>query len=415
MADATTLWLLSAGSLTGLVIGPVVIFWVARRGTARKEPKIRFIFQAIIGSMRRDPLSWEFTPGFDGDGLRHPKTGTQLTLKDSHAYVCSPSRVSATTEEIRQLIEAVGQLLDAQLKASEPKTALPDGGIAPFVTQGGGQTDGLPPWQFAAESLIKQVEAAVKQERSVATPVAVDPEEEAAAMLQEQKEAGLHAFVTGMQEGKPCTCGYCGAVGYDHKVMKEHVKACPKNPILETVLTLRQDNTSLKDEIERLLRGDFTPEEFQNFCHNMSEENVEKFSAGCEAYQVKLLGRCPMREEIESLHAALRVANNAINGASPLPRVDAVAIPSQIGDIVAERQRQDAQWGGPEHDDKNTPNDWRGFIAEQLKKQSHSFVNPNPNFTEYRERMIKVSALALAAVESYDRLLKKTPKEESAP
>lgn len=45
-------------------------------------------------------------------------------------------------------------------------------------------------------------------------------------------------------------------------------------------------------EIERLKRGDFTPEEFQNLCHNLPEHCThEVFDAGCRQYQSKLFGK----------------------------------------------------------------------------------------------------------------------------
>jgi hypothetical protein len=35
--------------------------------------------------------------------------------------------------------------------------------------------------------------------------------------------------------------------------------------------------------------------------------------------------------------------------------------------IRAERQRQDAKWGGPEHDDHHSGLDWRSFIASHAE------------------------------------------------
>ncbi len=46
----------------------------------------------------------------------------------------------------------------------------------------------------------------------------------------------------------------------------------------------------LIEEIKRLKRGDFTEEEFQNLCHNFSEEDKDKFRQGCVDYQKKLFG-----------------------------------------------------------------------------------------------------------------------------
>lgn len=44
-------------------------------------------------------------------------------------------------------------------------------------------------------------------------------------------------------------------------------------------------------ENERLKRGDFTEEEFQNLCHNFTGDDAERFKKGCEEYQKKLF--CP--------------------------------------------------------------------------------------------------------------------------
>jgi hypothetical protein len=41
-------------------------------------------------------------------------------------------------------------------------------------------------------------------------------------------------------------------------------------------------------EIDRLRRGDFTPEEFQNLCHNSFPCSREVFEQGCKDYQAKL-------------------------------------------------------------------------------------------------------------------------------
>lgn len=46
-------------------------------------------------------------------------------------------------------------------------------------------------------------------------------------------------------------------------------------------------------EVIRLRRGEFTPQEFQDLCHNKSvQDGFEAFADGCDAYQQKLFGRC---------------------------------------------------------------------------------------------------------------------------
>ena len=51
--------------------------------------------------------------------------------------------------------------------------------------------------------------------------------------------------------------------------------------------------TPLSEEIARLKRGDFTEHEFQNLCHNFSEDDAGRFREGCRAYQEKLFSKEP--------------------------------------------------------------------------------------------------------------------------
>lgn len=78
-----------------------------------------------------------------------------------------------------------------------------------------------------------------------------------------------------------------------------------------------------------------------------------------------------------------------------------------ILDIMAEREHQDIQWGGPEHDDQHNGGDWLGYIEYQLNRAHNEtllddgleIVDP----AHYRERLVKVAALAWAAIEAVDR------------
>lgn len=72
--------------------------------------------------------------------------------------------------------------------------------------------------------------------------------------------------------------------------------------------------------------------------------------------------------------------------------------------IETERVQQDQQWGGPEHDDQHQLEDWCMFIEYQLER-CNGVGGP-----EYRERMVKVAALAVAAIESWDRVYKDAPQ-----
>ena len=54
--------------------------------------------------------------------------------------------------------------------------------------------------------------------------------------------------------------------------------------------------------------------------------------------------------------------------------------------VLHERAEQDKQWGGEAHHDAHCQEDWRQYIAYQLKKKQ-----------PFYRCMVKVAALALAA------------------
>lgn len=71
-----------------------------------------------------------------------------------------------------------------------------------------------------------------------------------------------------------------------------------------------------------------------------------------------------------------------------------------IADVLSERGKQDAQWGGPVHDDTHTPYDWMEYIVHQIARWREGRDQRQP---DSRERFTKIAALALAAIESIDR------------
>lgn len=64
-----------------------------------------------------------------------------------------------------------------------------------------------------------------------------------------------------------------------------------------------------------------------------------------------------------------------------------------FNEIGVERAKQDLQWGGPEHDATHSRLDWISLIAAQLEKAALPHE-------EFKERMVKVAALAVAAMEA---------------
>lgn len=79
---------------------------------------------------------------------------------------------------------------------------------------------------------------------------------------------------------------------------------------------------------------------------------------------------------------------------------------SVMDEIQQERQRQDQQWGGPEHDDTHDPLEWVGFIADQQEKVAIGAIQRGESYyatPDCRQRFVKIAALAVAALESMDR------------
>ena len=96
-------------------------------------------------------------------------------------------------------------------------------------------------------------------------------------------------------------------------------------------------------------------------------------------------------------------------------------------DITRERLVQDEQWGGHNHDDEHKPEDWEVFIMQHASRLTCGQPGPDHAKTplgayvvgptkDYRERLVKIAALAVAAIESFDRKTQRVvimPKDQS--
>jgi hypothetical protein len=69
------------------------------------------------------------------------------------------------------------------------------------------------------------------------------------------------------------------------------------------------------------------------------------------------------------------------------------------GEIKAERERQDAKWGGAKHDDTHTNFDWIVYLTKHVGKA----VSWPFDKSRFRTQMVRVAALAVAAIEWADR------------
>jgi hypothetical protein len=71
-----------------------------------------------------------------------------------------------------------------------------------------------------------------------------------------------------------------------------------------------------------------------------------------------------------------------------------------LEEIATHRFRQDIQHGGPEYDDTHTPRDWEDLIH----RHSAYLTDAGGARSDYRDRLIKIAAIAVAAVQSWNRL-----------
>lgn len=71
-----------------------------------------------------------------------------------------------------------------------------------------------------------------------------------------------------------------------------------------------------------------------------------------------------------------------------------------LRDIAEERAQQDAKHGGPSHDDTHSDFEWDWIINRHLER-----VIAATTTGKRRQQLVRVAALAIAAIESYDRRL----------
>lgn len=76
-------------------------------------------------------------------------------------------------------------------------------------------------------------------------------------------------------------------------------------------------------------------------------------------------------------------------------------MPSPLQDILEERTRQDAKWGEQNH----CPERWLVILGEEYGEACSGVLHGifGPDWDLYRAELIHVAAVALAALESFDR------------
>lgn len=66
-------------------------------------------------------------------------------------------------------------------------------------------------------------------------------------------------------------------------------------------------------------------------------------------------------------------------------------------EVIGERERQDHKWGGPAHDDRHSSFEFIDYVLDQVG------IARNEKSSKHRARLLKIAALAVAAIEVIDR------------
>jgi hypothetical protein len=85
-----------------------------------------------------------------------------------------------------------------------------------------------------------------------------------------------------------------GRANGDAAAVVQHALGLPSDAAERALMELY---ASLRAEVDRLKRGDFTEAEFQSLCHGFSEEDTARFGKGCEEYQRRLFGVAAVDKE----------------------------------------------------------------------------------------------------------------------
>jgi hypothetical protein len=74
-----------------------------------------------------------------------------------------------------------------------------------------------------------------------------------------------------------------------------------------------------------------------------------------------------------------------------------------LEEIKRERDRQDETYGGPDHDDSHYPGDWCLILSKYLGQAATETIDARPD-AAFRDNMIKIAAVAIAATQCFDRV-----------
>jgi hypothetical protein len=83
-----------------------------------------------------------------------------------------------------------------------------------------------------------------------------------------------------------------------------------------------------------------------------------------------------------------------------------------IYDIIEERKAQDKEHGGPAHDNTHPPKDWIAIAGDHYGRAAAA---PHAGArATYRQQMVRLGAISLAALETFDRVSPLPPEGSDA-
>lgn len=154
-----------------------------------------------------------------------------------------------------------------------------------------------------------------------------------------------------------------------------------------------------------LAAADKAIEEVRRFHLDRAQPVFEVRAADAEDFLAQLAARLA---HLDDLYSALGVKwgedpfaaiANLLAGAPLLSHAKQIRV---LCEVIEERERQDAEWGGPEHDDRHSPHDFARFVNGKTGRV-YGYADTEANAVEARRRFVQIAALAVAAIESIDR------------
>lgn len=127
------------------------------------------------------------------------------------------------------------------------------------------------------------------------------------------------------------------------------------------------------------------------------------------AVDIKRLNHLPMRADgIDEARALDRYTgeitaymNGRVHGIIHDCFSGMICVPDVYREVMKEREHQDELWGSA-HDDQHTQENWMDLLQSYINKPAVSLLE-DASLPEFRHRLVQVAAIAVAALESYER------------